>query len=134
MSFDPNPPVKKKSKLPLILGILGIGAVLCAACCGGCVYFGVQQAKAPLDATVAAMTENAELAEKLGTPIEASFNGIELRNFTNNNGNGGADLTFNATGPNGSAKVDTKLTLTAGKWTIDTLTATCSDGSTVTIP
>lgn len=111
-----------------------LGGILGLVCCGGGIYFVGQQFKAPLDATVAAMNENVELSEKLGTPIESSYNGIALRNLTNNNGNGSADLSFNATGPKGSARVDTKLKLTAGTWTIETLTAECSDGSTVTLP
>lgn len=132
MSFS-DPPVQKKSKLPLILGLLGGGVLLCVACCGGCTYFGYQQVKAPIDASVAEMTLSPAISEKLGTPIESSLNGVGLRKYTNNNGNGDADFSFNATGPDGSARVSVQLTLTASKWRVETLKAECDDGSTVTI-
>lgn len=134
MSFDPGPPVQKKSKLPLILGIIGGGAVLVALCCGGVTYWGFQKGMEPFVAATTAMEGNAELSEKLGTPIEHDLDGIQLTNMQNNNGNGGAEIGFNAKGPKGTAKVQAKLNLTAGTWTVENLTATCSDGSTVNIP
>ena len=132
MSFDAGPPVQKKSKLPLILGLLAIGGVAAVACCGGAAWFGVGMVTAPRDAAIAIMEQNPEIVEKLGTPLEAgsSFN---LTNYQNNNNNGGAKIGFNVSGPKGTAKVDADMKLIAGTWTANTLTAECSDGSTVTI-
>ena len=97
-------------------------------------YLGWSQLSAPLDTAVSAMENNAEFAEKLGTPIEYELNGLEMRNITNDNGEGGAEFTFNAKGPNGSASVDANLNLSAGNWSVGTLTGECSDGTEITIP
>jgi|GEM_PF-5433165 len=133
MSHDMGAPAKK-SKLPLILGILGGGFLLCVACCGGCMYLGWSQVSAPLDAAVAGMENNAEFVEKLGTPIEYELNGLQMKDMTNVNGEGGAEFSFNVKGPNGSASVDADLNLSAGNWSVESLTGDCSDGTTITIP
>lgn len=134
MSIDPGPPAKKKSKLFLILGILGGGALLGLLCCGGVTYWTFQKGMEPFVATTTEMSANAELTEKLGTPIEHQLESIKIRNLTNNNGDGGADISFTAKGPKGTAEVSAKLGLTANVWTVEGFTAECSDGTTVSVP
>lgn len=133
MSFDTPAPDKPKSKLPLILGILAVCGICAVACCGGIAYFGFGMVTAPRDAAITAMEANAELAEKLGTPLEAGSQ-FNLTNFTNNNNNGSASIGFDVKGPNGSANVNADMVLTAGTWTVGELTADCSDGTQVMIP
>ncbi len=134
MSQDMAAPAPKKSKVPMILGILGVGFIVAIACCGGCSYWAFQQGMAPFAAATESMNGNAELTEKLGSPIEYDMNGIQLNNMVNNNGEGSADIGFTAKGPNGTANVSAQLNLTGNKWSVQTLNAECSDGSTVTIP
>ena len=133
MSFDTNPPAPKKSKLPLILGILGVSGLAVVACCGGAAYFGFGMVTAPRDAAIEAMEHDAALSEKLGTPLKAGSS-FSLSNYQNNNNNGSAVIEFNVEGPNGTASVEADMKLTAGTWSVKLLTAQCSDGSTVTIP
>ncbi len=135
MSHDmgaPGPP--KKSKVPLILGILGGGFLLCVACCGGCAYFGYSMGTEPMKAATEAMNANAAMTDKLGSPIEFELNNMQLRNLQNNNGNGGADVSFDTKGPKGTARVDAKLDLKDGEWSVIELTAKCSDGTELTMP
>lgn len=114
--------------IPLILvffgcPILGIGS---------CVYLGLGALNAPINAAVEAMNNNPEIAAKLGTPIK-SGSSKSISSYNNNNGNGGATVAFNATGPNGSAAVDGKMKLIAGTWSPDGLTVTFEDGSKTTL-
>ena len=132
-----QPYQKKKSSLPLILGIIVGGAVLMLVCCGGMAFFGGKAAmdlmNAPVEATIAAMEADADISGKLGTPIE-STSAVGVQNYQNNNNNGSADVQFNAKGPNGTASVKGSLTLTAGTWSIDNATVTCPDGDTFELP
>lgn len=133
MSFDPGPPVKKKSKLALILGILAVSAIAGVVCCGGAAWFGVGMFTAPRDAAIAAMGQDAEISGKLGTPLQAGGR-FSLSNYTNNNNTGSASIGFDVVGPNGNANVDADMKLTAGTWTVNSLTVTYGDGSKATLP
>ena len=139
MSMNPNefpsqygPPPKKRSPL---IWIIPLGLILLAGpviCCGGMIFFGVSMAKAPINAGVTALNNDSEITDKLGSPITAgsSFN---LNNYQNDNGNGGADLSYDVSGPKGSAKVSGKMKLNSGTWTPDGLTVTFDDGTTKTL-
>lgn len=120
-------PKKKGPWLWIILGLVLLGLPL--ASCGGCIYFGISLATAPVNAAVESLQNDAEVAEKLGTPITKDF-GFSINNLTNNNGNGSAEIEFNARGPNGAANVSGKMKLIAGTWSPDGLVVTFGDGTT----
>ncbi|QDT12958.1 cytochrome c oxidase assembly factor Coa1 family protein [Planctomycetes bacterium K23_9] len=132
----PSPPAKKKGLgfvVALVLGLFAAGLV----CCGGLAFFGFKAGagmlNAPIDAAIAYVSSDEELANQLGTPIESTST-VGVQNYQNNNGNGHATVGFNAKGSNGTARVDGKLLLTAGTWTVEKLTVKLSDGQTVTLP
>jgi len=132
--LPPQHTMPKKKRSPLIW-IIPLGLVLLAApvmCCGGGIFFAFNMAKAPINAAVAALNNDAEITEKLGSPIEAGSS-FQLDNYTNNNGNGGAELGFNASGPKGSAKVAGKMKLIAGAWSPDGLNVMFQDGTSKTL-
>ncbi len=133
------PPQRSNGKSPLLL-ILGIVAALVLVpiiCCGVVGVLGFTTAvgaiKAPVDAAVVALNEDPAVAAKLGTPIEEQT-GFGVNDYNNNNGNGGATVNFNVTGPNGSAEVSGRMDLTAGVWSADDLTVQCSDGTKLKVP
>jgi len=110
--------------LPIVsciaLGIFGFGAAMTLV-------------KAPIDAAVKAMTEDEEIAGRLGTPLEASTT-FGIDNFASENGNGHASLEFNVTGPDGSAQVSGEMKQFAGEWSPDDLTITFDDDTEVKLP
>jgi len=125
-------PKKKRSPLIWIIPLVLVLLVAPVVCCGGAIFFGVGMFKAPIEAGVAALNEDPEITEKLGSPIEAGSS-IQLSNYENNNGNGGAELGYNVSGPKGSATVSGKMKLNSGTWTPDGLTVTFEDGTTKTL-
>lgn len=86
-------------------------------------------ATAPVDAAVQSLKDDVEIAGKLGTPITKDA-GFSISNLTNNNGNGSAELEFNARGPAGAAHVAGRMKLIAGIWSPDGLVVTFDDGTT----
>lgn len=88
---------------------------------------------APFNAAVQALNDDAEIAGKLGTPIKKDA-GFQVNNYNNSNGNGSAELEFNARGPDGAVNVSGKMKLIAGTWSPDGLTVTFEDGTTKTLP
>lgn len=130
MSHDMGAPAApKKSKLPLILGIIIGGGLLCVACCGGVLYWGYSMGTKPLEASTAAMNADPAFTDKLGSPIEFDLNGmnIQAQNTT-------ATVQFKAKGPKGTAQVNATVDAAGGDWKVQELTAECSDGTTLTIP
>jgi hypothetical protein len=123
-------PKKKGSWLWIILGLVLLGLPVLG--CGGCFYFLYSMGVAPINAAVASLNDDAEVSAKLGTPIKM-VSGLAIKNLENNNGNGSAELEFNASGPNGSAKVSGKMKLIAGTWSPDGLVVTYDDGTTKTL-
>jgi hypothetical protein len=127
---------QKKSLGTILMLVLGFFAA-CLICCGAVSFFAFKGAtglmSAPVDAAIAYVSADEEIANKLGTPIE-STSAIGIENYQNNNGNGSAKVGFNAKGPNGTARVDGSLTLTAGTWSAKALTVKFPDGQTITLP
>jgi len=115
--------------VPLILLVMGSPFL----CCGGLALFGFNAMQAPLDAATDSLNADARVVEKLGSPITRGSS-MKMTNYNNNNGNGGATIEFNASGPNGGAQVSGKMALTAGKWRPDGLTVTCDDGTEFQLP
>lgn len=118
--------------VPLLLVVLGIPGTCCLTSAAGLWgLFGLMNA--PRDAAIAAMEADQEIVERLGTPLQPG-NGIALNNYQNDNGNGGADLDFNVTGPKGSAHVTGHMKLVAGTWSPEGLTVKFDDGTEITLP
>ncbi len=128
----------KKSKAPLIIGVILGGVLLSLVCCGGIAYFGwdfiIGMAKAPIDNAVTALSADTEVANKLGTPITADQNQLGFTNYENNNGNGGASIDLNVSGPNGKAHVFGRMKLTAGIWSPEDITVEFPDGTSTKFP
>lgn len=139
MSLPPNDlppqyqvPPKKRNHWRWIIPLAIVLISSPILCCGGAIYFGWNQLNAPIDAGVAAMNANPEIVEKLGSPIEADM-GFEVSNFKNSNGNGSANLSYNVSGPDGSASVSGDMKLVSGTWSPDGLKVTFEDGSSTTL-
>jgi len=141
MSFEPSPTPQatppQKSWIgrnwiwlvPLILVVMASPIV----CCGGLAFFGFNVMQAPLTAATDAINADQRITGKLGSPITRGSS-MTVNNYTNNNGNGGATIEFNVSGPNGGAQVSGRMALTAGKWRPDGLTVTCDDGTEFELP
>ena len=131
--FSAEPPPKKgwfaRNWLwivPLIL-VGGIGS--CGLCCGG-FFFGVVGALKSSDAynfAVQEVRKSPAVVAKIGEPITEPM--MVSGNVNINNDVGDADLTFDVTGPKGTATVHTRAARAGGKWTTTVLTAKFPDGS-----
>lgn len=84
--------------------------------------------------TVISMTENAELQQTLGLPIQFNLDELKIPDMETARVNGHAKVRFEVTGPAGSAMVTAELVMDDGVWSVKDLYAECSDGSTVSIP
>jgi hypothetical protein len=102
-------------------------------CCGGLALFGFKAVQAPFDAATESLNADARVVEKLGSPISRGSS-MSINNYNSVNGNGGATIEFNASGPKGGAQVSGRMALTAGKWRPDGLTVTCDDGTEFRLP
>lgn len=131
----PSPAASQPRKRSIFRWLIPLALVLFALpvlAIGGCVYWGLGALNAPVNAAVEALNNDPGVSAKLGSPIQAGSS-KSISNYNNNNGNGGATVAFNASGPNGSASVDGKMKLTAGTWAPDGLTVTFGDGTEVTL-
>ena len=108
----------------LILG----GLLVCVVvCCGGLGYFAFDYMTAPMQATAEELEQNQEVVERLGTPIEVSYQEMQLRNFKSNDGNGSVEIEATFTGPEGSARVKAKLDQQDEEWSVNGWEATFPD-------
>ncbi len=112
----------------LILGgLLVCVVVLPLVCCGGLGYFAFDYMTAPMQATAEELEQNEEVVERLGTPIEVSYQEMQIRNFKSNDGNGSAEIEATFTGPEGSARVKAKLDQQDEEWSVNGWEATFPD-------
>lgn len=131
MNFDGQP--KKKTNWLLWIGLLGIFLVgIPVACCGGLAVWGFGMASAPLDAAEQALEADPRVTEKLGTPIKRDE--FKITDFESTNGSGSAGLDTNFSGPNGSARVEGTMRQDGGSWSVEQLTVTFDDGTSVELP
>ena len=131
MNIDGQP--KKKTNWLLWIGLLGVFLVgVPVACCGGLAFWGFGMAAAPLDAAEQALEADPRVTEKLGTPIKRDE--FKITDFESANGSGTAGLDTNFSGPNGTAKVEGPMRQAAGAWSVEQLTVTFDDGSSIELP
>ncbi len=131
-----QPPVVGKKRTNWLLWLL-LGAMVVVGlpilACAGIAWVGYGAVKAPVNAAVAALNADPQITAKLGTPITAGSS-LDISNYNNDNGNGSAELSFNVSGPNGSASVEGSMALTAGTWRPEQLLVRCDDGTTFQLP
>ena len=111
-----------------LFGLGGAGCLVALLVCGG--FFGaivvgvtaMIKNSDPYQDSLQLAQQDRQVIAAIGQPIEASFfvqGSIDL-----NNNDGDANVTYNISGPNGSANVHVVGTKTAGTWTYQTMTAT----------
>ena len=119
--------------IPLLLGMF----LMPFFCCGGLLFWGIRgvaaQYAAPGDAAVDAVAADEQVKSVLGEPVEKTGS-VSIRNLRIRNDNGSAEVDFNVAGPDGSAHVEGKMKLFAGKWSPEALTITCDDGTVFNLP
>lgn len=136
-SFMPTGDTKKTSTwIWVVFGVLLL-TVTPFLCCGGLAVLGVGTfltgMRAPINAAVESMNDDPAIAAKLGTPITTGSS-FGVSEYQNHNGDGHAIVSFDATGPNGSAKVRGRMNLSGHTWSPEDLTVTCKDGTKLTLP
>jgi hypothetical protein len=133
----PQPPQHQKSWLRRNLLWFGPLLLVVLACpilsCGGFVFFMFNSVQAPLTVATEAINADQHIVAKLGSPITRG-SAMSVNDYSNNNGNGGATIEFNVSGPSGGAQVSGRMALTAGKWRPDGLKVTCDDGTEFQLP
>ncbi len=132
MNFEIEAPPKKTNWL-LWIGLLGIVIVaLPIACCAGVAFLGFNTLQAPLVAAEDALEQDARVTDVLGAPIE--YQNVAIQNYRNENGQGSAEINSDFAGPNGTARVNGKMNLNSGTWSVDRLEVTFEDGTQLVIP
>jgi len=136
MSMNQPPVVGSKKRSNWVLWLL-LGAMLLVglpiAACAGIAWIGYGAVKAPINAAVVALNGDPRITAKLGTPI-TSGSSLGITNYTNNNGNGGATVRFNVSGPSGTANVEGNMRLIANAWSPEALSVVCTDGTAFQVP
>lgn len=131
MNFDAQP--KKKTNWLLWIGLLGVVLLgVPIACCGGIAFLGFGMAAAPLEAAEQALEAEPRVTEKLGTPITRDE--FKITDFESTNGSGSAGLDTNFSGPEGTARVEGTMRQDGGTWSVEQLTITFSDGTSIELP
>ncbi|MGQ9504637.1 MAG: cytochrome c oxidase assembly factor Coa1 family protein [Thermogutta sp.] len=138
--FEENPRAKdfdtavssQKSRSRGCLWIIVFGGILavigCVALCLGVFAFLLSMGREPYQMAVDKVTQDANVKEKLGEPIEvASWFPQGSVNVTKDQGD--ANLTFQIRGPNGKASVNVVARRISGKWGLTSLDVTYPDGN-----
>jgi hypothetical protein len=112
----------------VILFVLLCGGSCCGLCCGGfgLFMFGILKESTPYQETLARVQKDPRVVAKLGEPIEASW--IVLGNVNITNDRGDAKLSFDVSGPKGTARVTTAATRANSVWTTTELQVEFPDG------
>lgn len=103
------------------LGAFVLGVLLCGGFIGGAVYLGFSMIKSaePYQRSLQAAKSSTEVQEALGSPIEAGM--MVTGSINLNNAEGDADLSYDVSGPKGSATVTVNATRQAGRWSYDSV-------------
>lgn len=112
-----------------IIGLISVLVVIgCIALCLGVFTLVLSMGKEPYQMAIARVTQDPEVKEKLGEPIEvASWFPQGSVSVTNDQGD--ANLTFQIRGPKGKASVNVVARRISGKWGLTSLDVTYPDGS-----
>ncbi|MEZ6056225.1 MAG: cytochrome c oxidase assembly factor Coa1 family protein [Planctomycetaceae bacterium] len=135
-SFGDEPVKKEGSNLKwwLLFGCLPVVVLL--VCCGGCGGFfvfimGTLKDSAPYVDSLLAAKSHPDVIDALGEPIEAGF--LVQGNLQINNNKKTADITYDISGPKGTATVRAAGTGVDKVWTYDTMTVTLPTGETINL-
>jgi len=110
----------------IFVGVLVL--IGCVALCLGVFALVLQLGKEPYQMAVNKVTQDAQVKEKLGEPIEvASWFPLGSVNIRNDQGD--ANLTFQIRGPKGKATVNVVARRIARKWGLTSLDVTYADGT-----
>ncbi len=99
--------------------------LICAGCCTGMLLFGTGALKAtePYQAALAAVQNDPQVQEALGTPIEDAT-WIPVGEFNMGDGHGDARFDFKVKGPKGTAHVRTESRIIGDQWSMVELIVT----------
>ncbi|MEM6552314.1 MAG: cytochrome c oxidase assembly factor Coa1 family protein [Planctomycetota bacterium] len=103
--------------------------------CGGVItllvgsVFGMLKGSQPYEDALTAAQNNPALVAELGEPIEAGMGISGSINFVNDDGD--ADLSYDVSGPNGSATLRVVGTKTNGAWSYSLMTASVDGGTSI---
>ena len=102
--------------------------IICAGCCTGMLTFrvGMLKASEPYQAALAAVREDPQVQEALGTPIEDDT-WFPVGEIVTSNRHGDARLDFAVRGPKGRAHVRTESRMTDGAWQMTELVVTVEE-------
>lgn len=125
----PGPPPRKSgtSTLMIVLIVGGLLLLLCCGACGGCMYFGANQATKMRDEVMVKVQTSQEVKEALGEPLTASF----PSNFKSENMQ--TSLDFGITGSKGSGTVHAEGIYGANGFEPSVITVTTSDGQVIDV-
>jgi hypothetical protein len=118
----------------VLLLVFGGCIVICAGLCAGVFAFGVGALKSsdPYQAALAQVRQDKQVIARLGEPIEDAMIPTGEVNITNDRGE--ARLSFDVSGPKGSAKVVSQSKMIGGKWGLTQLEVTFQeDGQRIVI-
>ena len=118
-------PPKKSGRRWWLLGcLIPLPFLLCLGVCGGFFVFIFDMLKSsdPYVESLATAQANAELIAEIGKPIDAAW--LVSGQINLNNDNGSADLSYDVSGPTGSASVHVIGAKNAGVWTYPQMQAT----------
>ncbi len=130
-TFSAEPPRRgwfARNWLWFIPVVVVLPILICIGCCTGLMTLGVGALKTsePYQQALAAVQEDANVQEALGTPIEdATFIPTGEINITNNQGD--ARFDFKVKGPKGRAHVRTECRMVDGVWSIVELIVTVEE-------
>lgn len=145
-AYEPRYSEPKKSSSGLkVFAILGCGCLglllLCGGGCGAFMYFGVQQLKKskPWTDTIARASANSEVANELGSPLEAGWMPMggtakmNIQKDASGKETGDVDMVVPLEGPNGKGSVHIVGKSTTGQWEYSKMEVTLPSGKIVNL-
>ena len=114
----------------VLLIILIGGVAICSGLCGVGMFlaFGQLRESEPYKMTLAAVTSDPVVIDKLGEPIEDATQWVPNIQISVTNDQGNARIMIPIRGPKGTANVSSVAKMNNGKWALTQVEATFSDG------